>query len=176
MNQLTNPKPIQIQWHEGEQRIREEVLWLRKVIDTFLDKEKHTPSGCKHCYLRNIATLIVQGDILATEIRRKGSLDSFWLPISTPPKRRVHHGRDWHRETMERIENHFTVKKCKLAREPTLQQGRADLGIYKSGELDLFIEVGTVSLYKLMVNLMAMRNFIYLIAPNDDLLIEFVKS
>ena len=174
MNNLTKPKPIQIQWHEGEQRIREEIVWLTRGIDTFLDKETHTPSGCKHCYLRNIATLIVQGDIFATELRKSESLRSFWLPISSPPKQRIKHGSDWHRETMERIEHHFTTKNSKIVREPTLQQGRADLGVYKSGELDLFIEVGTVSLYKLMVNLMAMKNFVYLIVPSDDSLVEFV--
>ena len=165
-----------VQWHEGERRIREEILWLRKVIDTFMDKEKHAPSGCKHCYLRNIATLIVQGDVLATEIKKGTGLSSFWLPLSPVPGKRVHHGSDWHRETMERIEHHFTRQNYNAIREPVLQQGRADLGIHKSGELDLFIEVGTISLYKLMMNLMVMRHFIYLIVPSSDLLIEFRKT
>ncbi|MBI2506643.1 MAG: hypothetical protein HYW00_00690 [Candidatus Colwellbacteria bacterium] len=168
-------KPLQIQWHEGEQRIREETQWLCKIIDTFSEKEKHPPSGCRHCYLRNIATLIVQGNISATEIKKDESLESFWLPLFSHSRSKIYHGSDWHQETMERIENHLITQSFQVVREPTLQQGRADLGAYKYGELDLLIEVGTVSLYKLAINLMVMERFTYLIVPNDDLLIEFIK-
>lgn len=171
MNKTTKLAP----WHEVEKQIREEILWLSKVIDTFVEKEKHAPSGCKYCYLRNIATLIVQGNILANEIKKDGTLDSFWLPPSPTPTERVYHGSDWHRETMERIEHHFTMQGYRVIREPVLQQGRADLGVYKSGELDLFIEVGTISLYKLMLNLTTMRRFTYLIVPSSELLVEFTK-
>lgn len=162
-------------WHEAEKQIREEILWLSKVIDTFVEKEKHAPNGCKYCYLRNIATLIVQGNIFAKEIKKDDALDSFWLPLSPAPKRGVYHGSNWHRETMERIEHHFETQGYEVIREPTLQQGRADLGVYKPGELDLFIEAGTISLYKLMMNLTTMKKFTYLIVPSNELLVEFTK-
>jgi len=66
----------------------------------------------------------------------------------------------------------FYAKNCyslgfDVVREPTLHQGRADLGVYKKGTPDLFIEVGTTSLR---------RNFIYLIVPNDEKLIEFTRT
>ena len=77
---------------------------------------------------------------------------------------------------MERIENHFLVQGFRVEREPVLQQGRADLGVCKDNCPDLFVEVGAVSLFKIMINLVTMKNFIYLIVPNDDVLIEFVKN
>lgn len=60
-----------------------------------------------------------------------------------------------------------------MVREPNLYWGRADLGVYKKRRHALFIEVGTVSLLKLFINLRSMRNFIYLVMPNDEKLIEF---
>jgi len=62
----------------------------------------------------------------------------------------------------------------KVIREPNLYWGRADLEVYKQGEKLLFIEVGTISLFKLWTNLKLMKNCIYLIVPDDNKLIEFV--
>lgn len=63
-----------------------------------------------------------------------------------------------------------------VEREPNIHWGRADLGVYKKGTQNLYIEVGTTSLFKLLVNLTAMRNITYLIVPSDDKLIEFRRD
>ncbi len=79
---------------------------------------------------------------------------------------------------MDKIENHFLSLGFKVVREPDVFGGRADLGIFKKGTPNLYIEVGTVSLYKLWLNLARkkLQNFKYLIVPNDDKLIEFTCS
>ena len=63
-------------------------------------------------------------------------------------------------------------------REPDVYGGRADLGVFKKGKPNLYIEVGTTSLYKLWLNLArkSLQKFTYLIVPDDDKLIEFVKK
>jgi len=115
----------------------------------------------------------------ATEITKSPPLQSFWKvknKIKRINKSKIFHGKDWHRKTIEQIENHFLSCGCKIVREPTLYWGRADLGVYKRGECDLLIEVGTTSFYKLWINLEMSKNSIYLIVPNDDKLIEFICS
>lgn len=77
---------------------------------------------------------------------------------------------------MEKVEKHFTSQGFDVVREPNLHRGRADLGVFKHGEKDLYIEVGTTSLFKLYINLKEMRHFIYLIVPRDNYIIEFVKD
>ena len=163
-------------WHVVEERIWSEVLWLESHLDTFLKEESHTPEGCKYCYLRKIALLIVCGDVEATEIKQDFPGKSFWLLHTSLPDVRVYHGGDWHRSTMECIEHHFSTQDYTVIREPPLQRGRADLGVFKSNEPDLYVEIGTVSFYKLMTNLMVMRHFIYLLVPCEGVLLEFRKK
>ncbi len=162
-------------WLEAEKIIRDEIIWLRNKIETYMADEKNAPITCKECLLRNIAVLVASGKVTATEIKKDVNLKSFWLENNLGNgKIKVSHGSDWHRETIEKIENHFLFQGFDVVREPNLHQGRADLGIYKNGEQDLYIEVGTTSLFKLWRNLEKMKNIIYLIVPNDINLIEFI--
>ena len=168
-------------WDIVEKKIKEEMDWLRGVIDTFLHEEKSAPMGCRECFLRRIAILIVSGQVKATEITKSPGLENFWFwidkdKIKKNNRKKIHHGSDWHRETMEKIENHFLHLGYDVVLEPNLHQGRADLGVYKKGVPDLLIEVGTTSFFKLWLNLETMKNSIYLIVPNDDKLIEFKKT
>ncbi|KKW20324.1 MAG: hypothetical protein UY61_C0037G0002 [Candidatus Adlerbacteria bacterium GW2011_GWC1_50_9] len=163
-------------WHEVEQQIIKEIKWLRNTIETYSDATDERYNHCRECYLRKIATLIAIGDVKATEIAKKSPLTDFWSQMKKLPKIRINHGSSWHQEIMERIENHFIRMGYKVIREPTLHWGRADLDIYKQGERDLLIEVGTVSLCKLFINLKTMMNFTYLVVPNDDKLIEFIRK
>lgn len=174
-NQLKYPP-----WHSVERQIQEEITWLRNSIETFSDEEKYAPIRCLECLLRKIAVLIVSGRVNATEITRGRGLQSFWSKENLIThqnkilKTKVYHGKDWHSKTMERIENHFICQGFEVIREPNLHWGRADLGIYKQGIPNLYIEVGTMSLFKLWINLREMKNFVYLIVPNDIKLIEFI--
>lgn len=164
-------------WDEVEKLILNEIIWLRNNIETFHKEEKNAPVTCNDCLLRKIAILIVSGKVTATEIKKSSKLKSFWDNqgcVSKNNNLKIYHGQNWHRETMENIENHFISQGFKVVREPNLQWGRADLGVYKQREQDLMIEVGTTSLFKLWLNLAKMKNITYLIIPNDEKIIEFI--
>ncbi len=121
-------------------------------------------------FLRCIAVLIVSGQVKATEIKREPQLKSFWNT-----KKRVKIKKNKVRKR-HGIENHFLSRGFEVSCEPTLHQGRADLGVYEKGKANLLIEVGTTSLFKLWLNLKQKKHFTYLIFPNDDKLIEFIKE
>ena len=172
-----NKKPLP--WHIIEKQILKEMNWLRVTIDTppFSKSDPCVPIKCPECLLRKIAILIINGKVKAKEIKKTSLLKSFWAGKSrnSNQKRKSNkiHGSAWHNATMEKIENHFLCQNFEVEREPNLYWGRADLGIYKNGEKDLHIEVGTISLFKLLINLKMMKNCIYLIVPDDKKLIEF---
>lgn len=169
-------------WNKVEDMIRHEMLWLENVVQTFGPEEStNVPVSCRYCLLRNIALLIVTGKVRAREIKKKPPLKSFWhtskKSLSVSQRlRKILHGKEWHRATMQKIESHFLLQGCRVAREPNITWGRADLGVYCEGQKNLFIEVGTTSFYKLWVNLSRMRNSVYLLVPDDDILVEFVKK
>ncbi len=172
----------QLSWQETELRISEETVWLGNVIETFFNEERNGILDCKNCLLRKIALLVVSGVVKAKEIEREPPLKSFWTATTSKKsanrfqRPKMRHGGDWHRDTMGAIEYHFLIRGYEVEREPNLHWGRADLGVYKNGEQDLYIEVGTTSFFKLLTNLTTMRDFIYLIVPNDDRLIEFRRG
>lgn len=177
MNNSPSPNYKFPAWHEVEAQIQKEINWLRESIETFSDKEKYAPINCRECLMRRIAVLIVSRKITSTEINKSSDLKSFWTEIDQYNENaRIYHGQDWHRETMGKIENHFTLQGFEVVREPNLHWGRADLGVHKKGEKDLYIEVGTTSFFKLWMNLNQMRNFTYLIVPSDNKLIEFTSN
>jgi len=163
-------------WDEVEKQIFNEIKWLRNTIETFSEEEKFAPIACKECLLRRIAVLIVSGKIKATQIIKDSKLESFWLNGNNANKIKIYHGSDWHRNAMERIENHFIKQGFKVEREPSLHWGRADLGVYKKGKKNLYIEIGTTSFFKLWINLKEMRKFILLVVPHDNYLLEFISE
>jgi len=174
-----NKKPLP--WHVVEKQILKEINWLRAAINPSpFNNEAYAPISCQECLLRKIAVLIVSGKVYAKEIKKSPLLESFWFNKRKHPKQKgrpkITHGAEWHNVTMEKIENHFLHQNYGVEREPNLHWGRADLGVYKNGEKALYIEVGTTSLFKLLVNLIQMENSVYLIVPNDNRLIEFTCS
>ena len=177
---LLKPKTLWKHWDTIEKKIREEINWLENNVDTFFKEEKTAPKGCRECFLRRIAILIVSGQVKATEITKIPSLKGFWVnkKIKRKDISKKRHGSDWHKETMDKIENHFLCLGFKVTREPDVYGGRSDLGVFKKGKPNLYIEVGTTSLFKLWLNLerKSIQNFTYLIVPNDEKLVEFVKE
>lgn len=177
MPSLPKPKTLWKHWSIVEKKMREEMDWLENNIDTFSKEEKTAPKGCRECFLRKIAILIVSGQVKATQITKVPPLKNFWISKKIKKKNKPvkRHGGDWHQETMNKIENHFLSLGFKVVKEPDIFGGRADLGVFKKGKTNLYIEVGTTSLFKLWLNLERKRvqNFTYLIVPNDDKLIEF---
>jgi hypothetical protein len=162
-------------WHLVEKKIYEEINWLKKSIDVFSNKDKYFPDFCPGCMMREIAILIVSGKIKAREIKKAPALKKFWGGRPRKKRAPMYHGQDWHRNKMKEIEDHFLSKGFQVDREPNMFWGRADLGVYKKNERDLLIEVGTTSFSKLLLNLKRMNNFVYLIVPDDNKLIEFRK-
>ena len=122
--------------------------------------------------MRKIAILIVSGKVQAIEFKPKKG-DNLWKnSVKYKNCSKIHyHGKEWHGNMMHIISEYFKCKGFKIATEPTLHYGRADLGVYSDNPL--FIEIGTVSLFKLWCNLSAMENTTLLLAPSEQCLIEF---
>jgi len=73
---------------------------------------------------------------------------------------------------MDIIHRYFKKQNYEVTLEPILNYGRADLGIYINSKQTIYVEVGTVSLYKLWFNLSTMRNTTFLMVPSEEKIIE----
>jgi len=164
-----------VSWHVIEKRINEEILWLQNNIHTL--PEKYTPKNpfinCSNCILRKIAILIVSKKIQIKDIRAIN--ENLWLDNSSIHKNLIshRHGKKWHQEMMNLIHNHFANNGYKVMTEPALMQGRADLGIQLKSQRRIYIEVGTITLFKLWYNLSTMKNVTFLIVPSKNKIVEF---
>ena len=67
----------------------------------------------------------------------------------------------------------FGLQNYKIVFEPILNYGRADLGVYSKLNKTLYIEVDTVSLFKLWYNFSTMKNATFLIILSENKVIEF---
>ena len=74
------------------------------------------------------------------------------------------------------IKSHFIENGFEVVNEPYLNQGRSDLGVYKENYPNLFVEVGTTSLYKSWINLHTMPQSIFLFVPSEYYALEFQNS
>ena len=155
-------------WHIVEKQINQEINWLDSIIidsDTVHNKGFH----CKKCILRRIAILIISGKVKVKEIKSSGFL---WGKNKFVKSEKAH-GSQWHHSMMDKIESYFRLKNYTITIEPYLTQGRADLGIYKENERDLFVEVGSISLNKFLINLESMEGCDFLLVLSDKHVIEF---
>lgn len=160
--------PIQsksLPWDIAEKAIIKEIKWLKEaIIENPYDKDI-----CKDCVYRRLAILILTGKIKAKDIKSSvclwGEEKSF--SIGKP------HGKEWHAGIMRLVSSYFKSLGYDVAIEPNLNMGRADLGIYKKGERNLFIEVGTISLPKLLFNLESMEGSDFLLVLDSNHVVEF---
>jgi len=74
---------------------------------------------------------------------------------------------------MNVLTEYFAKQSFEVIPEPFLSQGRADLGIHKDGHMDLFIEIGNTSAYKLWWNLQMLTNCRILLVADEKRVIEF---
>jgi hypothetical protein len=160
-------------WHVVEEAINRESQWLEKIIEqTYIDEVP----GCDKCgyTFRKIALLIVTGTIKAREFTARDGHD-LWdgLTEKHGVKKSARHGGDWHKKMMDMITEYFEKQEFEVIPEPNLGKGRADLGIYKDGYTDLFIEIGTTSAYKLWWNLQMLMDSKILLVPDEKRAIEF---
>ena len=167
-------------WHEVEKTILNEERCLNNVFDfgPYSDKDPTpVPPGLSNDkMLRQIAIAIVNGSIVAAEIQSVLEL-GLWSDkneyIEEIDEVDERHGSHWHRAMMSFVKQHFTSQGFEVVNEPYLSIGRADLGVYKSGYPDLFVEIGTTSLFKTWFNMKTMPNKILLFIPTTTYAIEF---
>jgi hypothetical protein len=121
-----------------------------------------------------MALLIVTGKIRAKEFIARDGHD-LWNDLTQKHgvKKSAHHGGSWHRKMMDVVTEYFENQGFEVIPEPFVSKGRADLGIYKGGHMDLFIEVGTTSAHKLWWNLQILTNSKILLVPDEKRAIEF---
>ena len=74
---------------------------------------------------------------------------------------------------MDVITQYFERDGFEVVPEPFLSKGRADLGVYKDGYIDLFVEIGTTSVYKLWWNLQLLTDCKILLVTDENEAIEF---
>lgn len=168
-------------WHIVEKAIEKEIAWLKNVIpvrkttsaNPLLDERQPDNSQGEY-YYRKIAILIITGKIKAKEINAKGISD-LWggLTEKIPTHETNKHGGEWHRRMMDIIEHHFKNQGCEVTIEPHLNNGRADLGVFQKYKKDLYIEIDTTSIYKLWVNLLTIKDRVFIIVPSEKSIIEF---
>jgi len=163
-----------LSWNETETIIAEEINWLKQNILTMTSHEpKHPLLHCCDCILRKIALLIVSGNVQTTYFETNSNTKDLWKGLTKSNKiPSIHrHGHDWHKKMMDVVSEYF--KKYKIETEPTLHYGRADLQIIINPKTTLYVEIGTVSLFKLWYNLWVMKNTTFLIIPDENYAIEF---
>ncbi len=166
---MQTPQPKKsLPWDIVEKAIAKEVKWFEETIieTSYKDKDKNI---CKDCIYRRLAILILSGKVKAKDIK---STVCLWDEEKPLPIGKLH-GKEWHAEIMELVNNYFKSLDYNVTVEPNLNMGRADLGVYKKGERDLFIEVGTVSLTKLLFNLESMEGSDFLVVLDLNHAVEF---
>lgn len=77
---------------------------------------------------------------------------------------------------MDVLDHYFTALGFEVTTEPNLNVGRSDLGVFAEGKKPLYVEIGTVSVYKLLANLSTMGGAIFLLVPDELRAIELETS
>ncbi len=165
-------------WHEVEQAILKEERWLQEVFDfgpySHKDDTPMPPNLSNDKMLRQIAIAVVNGTIQAKEILAAEE-NGLWLkPDASIAQLETseRHGGHWHQSMMGIVKQHFVDTGFEVINEPYLSLGRADLGVYKDGYPDLFVEIGTTSLFKTWFNTKTMTDSIFLFVPTTAYAIE----
>ena len=170
----------ELPWHMVEKAIAKEHAWLKKVLDfgpRFKDQDKIADElGIeKYQMLRQISIFITSGRIQAREITT-AKANSLWTDFDEEEKHAERHGGEWHMTVMGRVKRHFERGGFEVINEPYLNFGRADLGVYKPNYPNLYVEVGTTSLFKLWRNLSSMPGAIFLFVPTEFGAIELITK
>lgn len=163
-------------WHIVENIIDKESLWLKEKISIMPPKYRSDRliKNCDDCFFRRLAILIVSGRVKATEFKAKDRKKIWNIKISRENSLNINrHGKEWHQNMMNLVSVYFKAQNHKVILEPTLNFGRADLGVISEDKKTIYIEVGTVSLFKIWYNLSTMKNIIFLLIPSKEYIIEF---
>jgi hypothetical protein len=160
-------------WNIVEEAINREIEWLRRVI---VQAATEKIPGCDECQytFRKTALLIITGKVRAREFIARDGYD-LWDGLTEKGgiTESAWHGGEWHRKMMDVVSEYFERQGFEAISEPFLSKGRADLGIYKDGYTDLFVEIGTTSIYKLWWNLQMLTNCKILLVTDEKRTVEF---
>jgi hypothetical protein len=164
---------VGLPWQIVEEAINREIQWLETVIEQTPADMVPGCDDCRYTY-RKIALLIVTGKMRAREFIAEEGHD-LWdgLTKGRGIRDSARHGGNWHKKMMNLITEYFEKQGFEVVSEPFLSNGRSDLGIYKDGYTDLFIEIGTTSAYKLWWNLQTLMDSKILLVPDERQAIEF---
>lgn len=158
-----------IKWNLVEENILETIDFLRNNIH-LSPYNQNDAIKCSNCIFRQISILIVSGKIKVRKI--KYTRNNIWQYnekfLNNDGNK--NHGEIWHNSLINIIKEYFISNNYLINMEPALHYGRADLGI---NTLNLYIEVGTINIYKLLINLLNMVNCKIIIVPSADYLLEF---
>lgn len=169
-------KPVNMekQWDIVEGFVSKELDWLKRDISIMPSKFEKKPSPlleCDDCIFRKIAILITTGKIIVNKLEYENNY--FFWDASDSEYKNFYHGKDWHRKTMSILCDFFKKRGYEVKIEPITNYGRADLGINLNNK-SLYIEIGTISLFKLWYNLVTMGNAVFLLIPNEKYILEFI--
>lgn len=173
-NFFNKPSNLENQWNIVENSISKELDWLKSNISILPNRFSKKPTPlleCDDCIYRKIAVFIVTGKIAVNKFKRENNAP-FWNVIQSE-KREFYHGKDWHQKMMSIVHGYFEKNNYKVSIESTTNYGRADLGIILDDH-PLYIEIGTISLFKLWYNLATMENATFLLIPNNNYILEFI--
>ena len=175
---------VELPWHIVEKAIATEKEWLLRVFDfgqqrkTIQEEHDVTAPLSPDQMLRQISISILRGNIRVRELISE-KINGLWMENSAGwelDHTEERHGGEWHRAMMSIIKKHFVENGFEVTNEPHLTQGRADLGVYKKGHANIYVEVGSTSLFKTWINLHTMPNSIFLFVPSENYALEFSTS
>ena len=168
-------------WHTVESAILLEKKWLEKLFDFNEDHYKESVSVSSSSLsseemMRQLCISIIKGEIKAREMKSPVT-NGLWTEDENwefaPEATKEHHGGNWHRSMMAIVKKHFLSQGFDVINEPYLNHGRADLGVYKDGYKNLYVEIGSTSLAKTWLNLSSMQDSIFLFVPSVYYALEF---
>lgn len=157
-------------WNLIEKNIKEEAAFLKDNIQ--LSPFNHfDPIKCPDCLFRMLAIFIVSGRVRVKKINYHN--DSLWSKNLLGPELSAAkaHGAVWHDAKINIIKKYFKANEYQVQPEARLFYGRCDLGVL---DLSIFVEVGTINLYKLYINLLNMKECRILLVLSNSSLLEFI--
>ena len=157
-------------WNDVENKIDNTIKFIKSHI-ILSPYSSNDPIRCNECLFRDISILVLSGKIILNTINDSNNLIWGVTKSINNDDLNKKHGADWHNDKINSIKKYFQTNNYQTEIEPLLFFGRADLGIPK---IKIFIEVGTVNLYKLYYNLLNMHNCRLLIVPSNNSIIEFI--
>lgn len=125
-------------WHIVEQAIIKEKQWIIQAFDFGQKKRKDDEERY------STDEMLRPREINTQNINALWISDKNWEFGYTKER----HGAKWHRAMMNLVRRHFKENNFEVTTEPYLNWGRADLGVYKQGYPNLYVEIGTTSLFK----------------------------